>query len=103
MLRQDVIDAVERGEFHIYPIATIDEGIEVLTGVPAGTRGDDDLFPEGTINRRVEDRLIALAEKRRSFAARPRGDGDGDQGDDGPDDGDGEAARGNGGGDHGQE
>jgi lon-related putative ATP-dependent protease len=86
MLRRDVIEAAERGQFHIYPIATIDQGIEILTGVAAGDRGDDGAFPEGTINRRVEDRLIELAEKRRSFAARSKGQGDGDQGDDSQDD-----------------
>ncbi len=73
MLRQDVIDAVSGGEFNIFPVETIDQGIEILTGVAAGERGADGLFPEDTINRRVEDRLIALAEKRRSFAHPAKG------------------------------
>jgi lon-related putative ATP-dependent protease len=67
MLRQDVIDAVEEGRFHIYPVETVDEGIEILTGVPAGERGPDGEYPEGTINRKVEKRLGELAEKRSSF------------------------------------
>ena len=68
MLRDDVVEACAGGRFHIYPIKTIDEGIEILTGVPAGRRGRNGQFPKGTINRRVEDRLIQLAESRRDFA-----------------------------------
>ena len=67
MLREDIVAAAENGTFAIYPIATIDEGIEVLTGIAAGTREGAAPFPEGTINRRVEDRLIALADARRQF------------------------------------
>lgn len=67
MLRQDVIAAVQAGQFHIYPIATIDQGIEVLTGLPAGARADSGQFPEGSINTRVEARLMALAEAWRGF------------------------------------
>jgi lon-related putative ATP-dependent protease len=72
MLREDIVAAAEKGTFAIYPIATIDEGIEVLTGMPAGTREGTTPFPEGSINRRVEDRLIALADARRKFGV---GDG----------------------------
>ena len=68
MLRRDVVAAVEQGKFHIFSVATIDEGIELLTGVPAGERNTKGVYPEGTINRRVEDRLIAFAEARRKFA-----------------------------------
>ncbi|MEA3377260.1 MAG: ATP-binding protein [Chloroflexota bacterium] len=67
MLRQDVVDAVRRGEFHVYPVATVDEGIELLTGVPAGEQDEEGRFPRGSVNRRVEDRLIQLAEKQRKF------------------------------------
>ena len=69
MLRRDVVEAAGSGRFRIYPVRTIDEGIELLTGVPAGTRDGDGGFPQGTVNRRVEDRLIALAEQRRRFGA----------------------------------
>jgi predicted ATP-dependent protease len=72
MLRQDVRDACAAGQFAIYPIATIDQGIELLTGQKAGARGTDGIFPDGTINRRVEDRLNAYAQIRQSFAASPR-------------------------------
>jgi lon-related putative ATP-dependent protease len=67
MLRRDVVDAVRTGKFHIYPVRRIDEGIELLTGVAAGERQADRRFPEGSVNRRVEDRLISLAEQRRRY------------------------------------
>ena len=55
-------------------MSSVDEGIELLTGVPAGERAADGKFPEGSVNRRVEDRLIALAERRRPFGAIPTGE-----------------------------
>lgn len=67
MLRRDVVAAVEQGKFHIFSVATIDEGIAILTGVKAGERGADGSYPKDTINRRVEDRLIAFSEARRKF------------------------------------
>jgi lon-related putative ATP-dependent protease len=76
MLRQDVVDAVAAGTFAVYPIATIDEGIEVLTGVPAGARDAEGRYPEGTVNRRVADRLAALAEASRAFAKPKEGAAD---------------------------
>jgi lon-related putative ATP-dependent protease len=71
MLRPEVVDAVTAGRFHVYPVTTIDEGIEILTGVPAGAPDGNGRFPDGSVNRRVEDRLIALAEQRRRFAVTP--------------------------------
>jgi predicted ATP-dependent protease len=67
MLRHDVVKAVADGKFHIYPVETIDQGIEILTGAPAGERDGAGHFPEGTVNHRVEARLIELAEERRAF------------------------------------
>jgi len=64
MLRRDVVQAVTDGQFHIYPVETIDQGIEILTGIPAGERDALGFFPEGSINQRVESRLVELAEKR---------------------------------------
>jgi predicted ATP-dependent protease len=65
MLRQDVIAAVAAGTFEIYPVRHVDEAMELLTGLPAGGPQADGQFAEGTVNRRVEDRLRQLAEKRR--------------------------------------
>jgi lon-related putative ATP-dependent protease len=67
MLRRDVVEAVEAGKFHVYPVETIDQGIALLTGIEAGERDSAGNFPEGSINHRVEARLIALAEKRAAF------------------------------------
>ena len=68
MLKQEVIDAVQAGQFHIYPVSHVDQGIEILTGIPAGERDEEGNYPEGTINQRVEARLAELAEKRAHFS-----------------------------------
>ncbi len=68
MLREDVVKAVEDGQFAVYGVASIDQGIEILTGVAAGTRADDGRFQEGSINARVEARLVAFAEQSRRFS-----------------------------------
>ncbi len=62
MLKEEVVEAIREGWFHIWPVATIDEGIEVLTGVEAGTRNSDGHYPEGTINHLVQERLLRMAE-----------------------------------------
>ena len=67
MLRQDVIDACKAGRFAVYPVATIDEGIALLTGRASGARGADGSYPPDSVNRRVEERLRAFANIRRSF------------------------------------
>jgi predicted ATP-dependent protease len=67
MLRQDVIKSVEAGEFHIYPISHIDEGIQILTGIPAGEKLDDGSFTDGTINGLVKQRLEQMANKLSNF------------------------------------
>jgi predicted ATP-dependent protease len=66
MLQSDVVDAVTAGRFHIYAIETIDQGIEILTGLPAGERINGS-YPEDTINRRVDQRLQQFAEGLRKF------------------------------------
>ncbi|MBX3508020.1 Lon protease family protein [Parvibaculum sp.] len=70
MLRQDVVDAVERGMFAIYPVEHVEEGVELLMGAPAGARGADGKFPAGTIYARAEERLAAFADNQRRFAQR---------------------------------
>jgi lon-related putative ATP-dependent protease len=67
MLKQEVVEAVKAGNFHIYPISTIDEGIEVLTGVNAGKRLEDGSFEPNYINDRVQKHLATLAERLRDF------------------------------------
>ncbi len=73
-LRRDVVEAVERGTFQVFGVRDVDEAIELLTGLPAGRRGDDGLFPEGTFNRLVDERLAELAQLKTEQAA-PRGKG----------------------------
>jgi lon-related putative ATP-dependent protease len=72
MLRQDVVEAADAAQFHIYPVETIDQGIEILTGVPAGERDEEGNYPQGTINYLVEARLAELTEQRLKFTARAR-------------------------------
>jgi hypothetical protein len=57
--------------FHVWAIRTIEEGLELLTGRPAGERGDDGQYPAGSVHRLVADRLRHYAEQLRSFAAAP--------------------------------
>ena len=67
MLRKDVVEAVKEGKFHIYPIKTIDQGIEVLTGVEAGERLENGRFKEGSVNDRVDKKLTELGTKIKEF------------------------------------
>ena len=67
ILRPDIVDAVKQGKFHIYPVERIDQGIELLTGMPAGARGKDGAYPAGTVFRKVSDRLQAMAAARQKF------------------------------------
>ena len=60
-LSDEVVDAVKNKEFHIYAVSTIEEGIEVLTGVPAGKKDKEGKFPAGTINRLVYEKLKKYA------------------------------------------
>lgn len=68
MLRHDVLEAVRSGLFRVYAISTIDEGIEILTGIPAGTRDESGAFSADSINGKTEARLAKLAEQRRAFS-----------------------------------
>jgi lon-related putative ATP-dependent protease len=67
MLKREVVDAVSAGKFHVHPVASIDEGVEILTGIQAGQRDALGYFPEASINGRVERRLTEFAERLRSF------------------------------------
>ncbi len=68
MLRQDVIDAVAEEQFHIYPVQTVDQGIELLTGLPAGTPDEAGDYPAESLNGRVQARLTQFADRRLAFA-----------------------------------
>jgi lon-related putative ATP-dependent protease len=63
MLRQDVVAAASEERFRIFPIETVDQGLELLTGLPAGEPGDDGNYPAGTINHWIAARLDAFAAK----------------------------------------
>jgi predicted ATP-dependent protease len=67
MLKQEVIDAVKAGRFHVWPVSTIEEGIEILTGVEAGELKPDSTYPEGTVFQKVDRRLVELAEIVKKF------------------------------------
>jgi lon-related putative ATP-dependent protease len=67
MLKQEVIDAVKDGRFHVWPIRTIEEGIEILTGVDAGQVQPDGTYPEGAVFQKVDKRLVELAEIVKKF------------------------------------
>jgi predicted ATP-dependent protease len=70
-LKQEVIDAVKAAKFHIYPVSTIEEGIEVLTGVPAGKKVPNGGYEENTIYGLVDKRLREMAETLKRFQAFP--------------------------------
>jgi len=73
MLKEEIVDAVKAGQFHLYAVKTIDEGMEVLTGVKAGERREDGTFENGTVNHKVDTRLKNMAEKLREFQLPPEG------------------------------
>ena len=69
MLKEEVVEAVKRGMFHIYSVKTIDEGIEVLTGLKAGTRDEAGNFEEGSVNALVDKRFKEMADKFAAYLA----------------------------------
>ena len=77
MLQENVVEAVRQGQFHIYAVDTVDEGIELLTGLPAGELQADGTYPEGTVSYRVTQKLERYAEKLQEFGKGHRDDGPG--------------------------
>ncbi len=75
MLRGDVIEACNAGRFSVSTVASVDDALAALTGVAAGERDADGHFPADSINGRVEARLLAFAQTRRDFNARPAAEG----------------------------
>ncbi len=67
MLREDIVAAAAAGSFRLFGVGTIDEGIEILTGVQAGVRGADGTYPAESINGRAEARLRQYAERARAY------------------------------------
>ncbi|MBW2200767.1 MAG: ATP-dependent peptidase [Deltaproteobacteria bacterium] len=67
MLKKEVIDAVEEGKFHLYKVSTVEEGIEILTGVPAGNPDEEGNYPEGTVFGEVQKKLKEYLERSYKF------------------------------------
>ena len=65
-LSDEIIDSVKKGKFHVYAVSTIDEGIEILTGVPAGKKDKNVKFPLGTINYLAQEKLRKFAKQNES-------------------------------------
>jgi predicted ATP-dependent protease len=73
-LRRDIVAEIEAGRFHLWPVRTVEEGLEILTGIEAGTAGPGGIYPEGTIFRRVTDTLDEMWQMTRSELAQRPGD-----------------------------
>jgi Lon-like ATP-dependent protease len=67
MLRKDVIEAVREGRFHVFAVSTVEEGIEILTAVAAGSRGADGAYPPDTVFGRTDAKLTELAQGVRAY------------------------------------
>jgi predicted ATP-dependent protease len=67
MLDREVVEAVEAGKFHVWAISTLDEGIELLTGMQAGAPDEDGNYPEASFHGRTQARIASLAELARGF------------------------------------
>ena len=68
MLKDEVVDAVRDGKFHVWPIKTVDEGIEILTGVPAGEKDEQGNYPSDSVHGRANRKLQEFAEKLKEYA-----------------------------------
>jgi lon-related putative ATP-dependent protease len=73
MLKRDIREALTEGRFHIFPVVTLDEAIEILTGLPAGERDAEGNFPDGSVHQLAEARLKSLSKE---AAGRERTDED---------------------------
>lgn len=79
MLDEEVVESVREGKFHIYAVKTVDEGMEILTGVPAGERGEDGNYPEGTVNYLVEKKLKEYNEALKKMENGEEEEGEGEE------------------------
>jgi predicted ATP-dependent protease len=76
MLNEEVVEAVRQGRFHIYPVSTIDEGIEILTDVNAGQLKNDGTYDPGTVNYRVNKRLAEMTQRMAALVRSSRLEGE---------------------------
>jgi len=76
MLNEEVVEAVRQGRFHIYPVSTIDEGMEILTGVNAGQLKNDGTYDPGTVNYRVNKRLAEMTQRMAALVRSSRLEGE---------------------------
>ena len=67
MLREDILDAVAMGKFHLWPVSKIEEGIEILTGTAAGSRNGATKFEEGSVFGRIDEKLESMARLMRDY------------------------------------
>lgn len=77
MLNQQVVQAVGDGEFHVWAVETVEEGIKILTGMPAGERQEDGAFPDDTVFGRADRRLREMADVLKAFGPPAPGEGQG--------------------------
>jgi lon-related putative ATP-dependent protease len=73
MLKQEVVESVKEGRFHIWPISTMEDGVEILTGMKAGALKPDGSYPKNTLFRKVDERLLELAEIASKFGKEEQG------------------------------
>ncbi|MEJ2092436.1 MAG: ATP-binding protein [Syntrophobacterales bacterium] len=74
MLKKEVVDAVQEGKFHVWAVGSVDEALELLTGVPAGQRQPDGTFEEDSVNARVDQTLHRLMEMARDLMKEEKGE-----------------------------
>jgi hypothetical protein len=67
MLPEDIVTAVANKQFHIWPLSIVDQGIELLTGLPTGEANEEGNYPEGTVHHIVQARLLQLAQDLKAF------------------------------------
>ncbi|MBU4576080.1 MAG: ATP-dependent protease, partial [Proteobacteria bacterium] len=72
MLHPDVVKAVQEGKFAVYAVDTMDQALELFTGLPAGERGEDDAYPEGSVNYLVEQQLEAMRQAVKDMAGKDK-------------------------------
>ncbi|MDO9110104.1 MAG: AAA family ATPase, partial [Desulfatirhabdiaceae bacterium] len=70
MLKQEIVEAVRQNLFHVYPVSTISEGVEILTGMPAGTIDSNGIYPETSVYGRVQIKLKSFLRRSMEFSHR---------------------------------